>query len=56
MGETASTYLMELEEIEAYLVEHEFSARLAPTVVGLIDVSGWSLERAVAEMRLTFEP
>jgi hypothetical protein len=56
MGEAASTYRLELEELEAYLVEHELSARLAPTVAGLIDVGGWSLERAVAEMRLTVRP
>jgi hypothetical protein len=53
---SANAYADGLEDIEAYLVERELSARLAPTVAGLIDVSGWSLERAVAEMRLAFQP
>lgn len=40
-----------LPDIEAYLVEQEMSTDLAPTVAGLIDVTGQSLEAAVSAIR-----
>lgn len=41
-----------LPDIEAYLVEQQLNAALAPIVVGLMDRTGWTLERAVGELRV----
>jgi len=38
-------------DIEAYLVEKQLSTELADAVIGVMDVSGWSLEYTVSQMR-----
>lgn len=53
MARSAMTWL---DDIKAYLVELELSTELAETVAGLMDVAGWSMETAVAQMRLCLTP
>lgn len=45
-----------LDDIRAYLVEQELTTDLAETVAGLMDVSGWSMQTAVAQMRTCMLP
>lgn len=45
-----------LPDIAAYLVEQELTAELAQMVAGYMDVTGMSMQRAVADIKSVLKP